>query len=261
MRSLTILFGSIATLVVALIVAFVTSAYAWDSEAMNTTIDQTNFVVNRGCSGTLIDREAGYVLTASHCTMNQYEYIEREKINDDGSVTMQKVKVTKPGIVTQIVFKGPNEIARMVYVVKIVLNDPRVDLALLKITARLTEHSIQAKIACIEPSRGTVAYVVGNPYGVLYSSVTKGIVSSVQRSYEPLGLDGFDDNALMQISSGVVGGNSGGAVYNDAGELIGVPVRASVMNEILGLAVPLPDIKKFLMREGLGKLWGHCEKK
>jgi S1-C subfamily serine protease len=257
MRSLAILFGSITALAVALAA---TAAHAWDIEAMNATIDDTNFVVNRGCSGTLIDREAGLVLTVSHCVTDQYEIIEREKVNSDGSVTMQKVKVVRPGTVTQIDFKGPNEIARKVYVVKVVLNDPKLDLALLKSVGPLNRLQ-HAKIACEEPKRGTVAYVVGNPYGVLYSSVTKGLVSSVQRSYAPLGLDGFDDNPLMQVSSGVVGGNSGGAVYNDKGELIGVPVRASMVNEVVGLAVPLPDIKKFLMREGLDRLWSHCEKK
>lgn len=137
------------------------------------------------------------------------------------------------------------------YTFKIAASDKKLDLAVLK-TEALLSNLFQVRLSCEEPVRGDTAFVVGNPYGVLYSSLVKGIVSSTQRNYPMLGIDDQDDNRLMQISSGVIGGNSGGAVYNDKGELIGVPVRASQINEIIGLAVPLRDIKKFLKSSDLG---------
>src|SRR5690606_1351932 len=110
------------------------------------------------------------------------------------------------------------------------------------------------------PIRGETVYIVGNPMGTLYSSVTVGIVSSVQRDY---GLIGFDNTnqqqALMQISGGVVGGNSGGAAYNSNGEIIGVPVLGHRTNEVIAFATPLAAIKEFLAANKFGSLFEHCE--
>src|SRR5690606_10028932 len=100
---------------------------------------------------------------------------------------------------------------------------------------------------------------VGNPGGALYSSVTSGIVSSLQRSYGTIdfGRD-QDDQPLMQISGGVVGGNSGGAVYDDRGRLVGVPVVANRTNETIGFAVPLAEIKAFLAENDLEDVFAYC---
>jgi S1-C subfamily serine protease len=61
-----------------------------------------------------------------------------------------------------------------------------------------------------------------------------------------IGVDDQGDNGLMQVSSGVIGGNSGGAAYDADGLFVGVPVRASQVNEVIGLAVPLSDVRAFL---------------
>jgi S1-C subfamily serine protease len=231
----------------------------WSIEAMNKHIESTNFVVNRGCSGTLIDLKNRYVLTANHCIDSQYEIIERDRFKDDGTVVTEKVRRVLPGQVQQLSFDGATEVRTVTYRTKLVLADKDNDLALVQILAPIP-NAIAAEIACAAPVRGDVAIVVGNPAGILYSSVTKGIVSSVDRSYPMLGIDDQGDNALVQISSGIIGGNSGGAVYNEAGKFVGVPVRGSRMNEILGFAVPLANIKKFLTRQGLSDLWASCEK-
>jgi S1-C subfamily serine protease len=233
------------------------AAADWNILAMNIQIDQTNFLVNDNCSGTLIDAANGYILTANHCIQAQYQVVEREKIDDKGVVTKEKVRVAKVGTVSQLVFKGANEVRRTTYVFKIKASDLNLDLALLEVQTKLPNHW-QASLAGEAPVRGDTVYVVGNPMGVLYSSVTKGIVSSVERNYPMIGVTDQADNGLVQISSGVIGGNSGGAAYNDSGQLIGVPVRASQMNEILGLAVPLSDIKAFLKAQDLERLWASC---
>lgn len=251
MRRLTILAGLFLALFT------VTAARAAGWPGMDAQIDQTNFLVNDNCSATLIDVDKGYLLTANHCIAAQYRVIEREKFGDDGVVTKHKVRVAVPGAVSQLVFKGPHEVQRNTYVFKIVLTDTNADLALIQVQAALA-NTQASKIACTDPRRGDTVYVVGNPYGVLYSSVTKGIVSSLQRNYPMIGVDDQGDNALMQVSSGVIGGNSGGAAYNASGELIGVPVRASSVNEVVGLVAPLSDIKKMLTREGLDRLWARC---
>jgi hypothetical protein len=69
------------------------SAEAAEWRDMNRQIDATNFLVNRGCSGTLVDADKGLVLSAYHCINQQYETVEREKVDDSGVVTKEKAIV------------------------------------------------------------------------------------------------------------------------------------------------------------------------
>lgn len=229
---------------------------AWAPAAMNRQIDSTNFLLNDNCSATLID-STGYFLTAAHCASDQFRVIERQRIGDDNVVTTEKVRVAVPATVSQLFYEGSDQVKKISYAVSVVLIDKDLDLALLKTSMK--EGLWQgAPIACKDPIRGQHVYAVGNMYAVLYSSVTDGIISSVHRNYRMLGIDDQGDNGLVQSSASIVGGNSGGALYNDSGELIGVNVRGSQINETIALVVPLSDIKKFLMREGLDRLWSRC---
>lgn len=265
MRAVLRVLGAIVFLVLGFLVIALCDPKAahaeWSIAEMNRQIDQTNFMVNQGCSGTLISLDPGLVLTANHCITNQYETIERETVGDDGVVKRDKVRRLKPGTVTQIFFDGASEARRVVYRTKVKALDQGRDLALLQVTAKLPNTRV-SKLSCSEPGRGDRVYIVGNPMGVLYSSVVPGMITSVQRDYDLLGLGddtgdfGSSTEPLLQISGGVVGGNSGGSLYNDAGELIGVPVRASRINEVLGFAVPLGSIKEFLKGQGLDTLAG-----
>jgi S1-C subfamily serine protease len=230
---------------------------------MNQTIDNTNVLVNDGCSGTVIDVAQRYVLTAAHCVEDQYETVEREKIDADGVVTKDKVRRLKDGTVSRFVFDGGTSTIQSTYRVRLKAVDKASDLALLQVIAPLSITEA-AKFSCTLPQRGEQVYIVGNPMGSLYSSVTIGIVSSLQRDYALLTLDDMKlDNAkqpLMQISGGVIGGNSGGSTYNNSGELIGVPVLGHRTNETLGFAVPLDVIKRFLSANGV-EAFEHCKEK
>ena len=224
-------------------------AVAWQLDAMNAQIESTNFVVNRNCSGTLISVRNRYVLTANHCVADQYETIDRETVGDDGVIKKDKVRRLRDGTVTQLSFIGSESVVSMTYKVKLVAVDSNRDLALMQVLGALP-NTMAARLACTDPVRGETAYIVGNPTGSLYSSVVKGIVSSIQRSYDMIMFPRVGmENAkqpLMQISGGMISGNSGGAVYNVRGELIGVPVIGSQVNEVLGFAVPLAEIRAFL---------------
>lgn len=228
----------------------------WDVAAMNRQIDQTNFLVNEGCSGTLIDKDRGYILTANHCVARQFETVDRERVKENGEVEKYTVRVARPGTASQLTFSGPNETQRTQFVFKIKAHDDKSDLALLQVVSKLP-NLIAAPIACTMPQRGEVVYSVGNPFTKLYSSVTKGIVSSTQRSYSAIGADGEgttednSENGLIQHTASIEPGNSGGALYNDRGELVGVNVRVIIINETVGFAAPLDDIQKFLSANGV----------
>lgn len=231
----------------------------WAVKDMNRTIDQTNFVVNSGCSGTLISLRDRYVLTANHCVADQYETVEIEKVDDKGVITKETVRRLRDGSVSQLDFQSGDAVRTVTYKVKVIAVDADRDLALLQVISPIPNKEASV-LACDAPVRGDTVYVVGNPMGRLYSSVVKGIVSSVERAYGMLQVGEADraKQPLTQISAGVVGGNSGGAVYNDMGRMVGVPVLAHRSNEIIGFSVPLDVIKAFLKDHGIDESLYHC---
>ena len=89
---------------------------------------------------------------------------------------------------------------------------------------------------------GDEAYVVGNPLG-LYSSLSAGVVSGLERSFRPPGA-GQEITGLIQVDAAVNPGNSGGPLLNRAGQVVGIvtalinPTKEDVFIGI-GLAVPI----------------------
>jgi len=218
---------------------------------LNTQIDQTNFLVNNDCSGTLIDAEHGYILTANHCIADQFQDVKRQIVDKDGNVKEITVRISKPGDVSQIVFAGPNEVQRTSFVFKMKAHDDNVDLGLLQVVSKLPNQSA-TKVACVDPDRLDKVYAVGNPFAILYSTASEGVVSSTARDYRMLGIDGNGDdpseqpgdNGLTQHTAFIAPGSSGGALLNANGELIGVNVRGG--NGVF-FSVPLGDVRKFLI--------------
>lgn len=231
----------------------------WTISDMNKQIDQTNFVVNAGCSGTLVSLKDRYVLTANHCVADQYEDVEVERVDDKGVIKKEKMRRLRDGTVSQLDFQSGDTVRTVTYKVKVVAVDADRDLALLQVISALPNKQVSA-LACDEPVRGDTVYVVGNPLGRLYSSVVKGIVSSLDRDYGLIQFGGNDraKRPLMQVSAGIIGGNSGGSVYNDRGQMIGVPVLGHRSNEILGFAVPLVEIKEFLKEKNIDESLYTC---
>jgi S1-C subfamily serine protease len=67
---------------------------------------------------------------------------------------------------------------------------------------------------------GDEAYVVGNPFG-LYSSMSAGVISGFNRTFQPTGSDRKLEG-LIQIDAAVNPGNSGGPLLDRYGEVIGI---------------------------------------
>lgn len=100
---------------------------------------------------------------------------------------------------------------------RIVATDPDTDLAVLKIDA---EDLPTVHFAADGGLRiGDVVLAIGNPFG-LGQSVTMGIVSALGNERLNLGLAGYE--YLIQTDAAVNTGNSGGALVNAEGELVGI---------------------------------------
>jgi Do/DeqQ family serine protease len=118
---------------------------------------------------------------------------------------------------------------------KIVGTDPPSDLAVLKI-----EGKDLAVLALADSDRvrvGDIALAIGNPLGV-GQTVTAGIISAKGRS---TGLSDGSFEDFLQTDAPINQGNSGGALINTRGELVGINsqiLSPSGGNIGIGFAVP-----------------------
>lgn len=137
-------------------------------------------------SGVIIDAEKGYVLTNNHVIENA----------DKITLSLQDGRELKA---------------------KLLGTDSQSDVALLQIEEPKNLTAI--KLADSDKIRvGDYTVAIGNPFG-LGQTVTSGIVSALGRS---TGIDGGSYENYIQTDAAVNRGNSGGALINLHGELIGI---------------------------------------
>jgi serine protease Do len=119
---------------------------------------------------------------------------------------------------------------------KLIGGDSKTDLAVLKID---TDIALTAATFgdSDEMQPGDSVVAIGNPLGMeLFGTVTAGIISGVNRTVE------VDDKemTLLQTDAAINSGNSGGALINCYGEVIGINSAkiSSDVSEGLGFAIP-----------------------
>jgi Do/DeqQ family serine protease len=120
--------------------------------------------------------------------------------------------------------------------------DDRKDIALVKFQADEKGVSIATLGDSSAVRVGDWAIAIGSPLGYV-SSVTAGIVSAVSRSGGPDG----NINDFIQTDASINRGNSGGALVNIQGEVIGMNtwIASSTGGSIgLGFAIPVNNVKK-----------------
>ena len=170
-------------------------------------------------SGIIIS-EDGYILTNNHI------------VNSTSNSSFYEV--SKATSVTVYLFDDETP-----YKAEIIGTDSQTDLAVIKIdknglTPAELGDSSSVKI-------GEFAMAIGNPLG-LKSTVTSGIISAVNR--EVTSNDGTK-YVLIQTDAAINSGNSGGALVNSNGQVIGInTLKISATGvENMGFAIPINDTK------------------
>ncbi|MGL5336776.1 MAG: trypsin-like peptidase domain-containing protein, partial [Enterovibrio sp.] len=160
-------------------------------------------------SGVIIDKNKGYIVTNNHVIDNA-----------------DKIRIQ--------LFDGRE------YDAKLIGSDSLSDVALLKIEK--AENLTEIKLSDSDLLRvGDFAVAIGNPFG-LGQTATSGIISALGRS--GLNIENFEN--FIQTDAAINSGNSGGALINLSGELIGM--NTAILgpnggNVGIGFAIPSNMIK------------------
>lgn len=170
-------------------------------------------------SGIIIS-ENGYILTNNHVI--------------NSSSTSSYYEIGQANKVTVHLYNDTTE-----YTATVVGTDEETDLAVIKIDK---EGLTAAEIGDSDSVQvGEFSMAIGNPLG-MQSSVTSGIISALNR--EVTDSDGKTFN-LIQTDAAINSGNSGGALVNSQGQLIGVnTLKVSATGvEGMGFAIPINSAK------------------
>ncbi len=119
--------------------------------------------------------------------------------------------------------------------------DPETDLAVLKIEMNNLPSADWADSKSVRI--GDVVLAIGNPFG-LGQTVSQGIISATRRDLRLSTYEGF-----LQTDAAINIGNSGGALINAYGELVGIStalISSDGGSEGLGFAIP-SNLAKFVM--------------
>ncbi len=126
---------------------------------------------------------------------------------------------------------------------KLVDIDPFQDVAVLKVEG---EGFPTVKLATAEEAKiGQTVIAIGNSLSEFRNTVTKGVVSGINRRVTT----GASINAdvieqAIQTDAAINSGNSGGPLINLLGEVIGINTAVSYQGENIGFAIPIVEAKR-----------------
>ena len=134
---------------------------------------------------------------------------------------------------------------RREYTARVLLADPRTDLAVLKIDVGNERLPTLAIDDSGQAQVGDLVLAIGDPFGV-GQTVTNGIISALNRTADP---NGEAATAYIQTDAAINPGNSGGALVDMDGDLIGVNsfiLSRSGTSSGVGFAVPAAMVKRIV---------------
>lgn len=153
-------------------------------------------------------------------------------------------------VTNQHVIDGASEISVILntgeeFAATLVGQDTKTDLAVLKIDPGSTQLTAATFGDSTAVQVGELAVAIGNPMGQEFSgSVTAGIISAVNRT---MSIENRTYN-LLQTDAAINAGNSGGALINQFGEVIGInSVKLSTTGvEGMGFAIAISEAKPII---------------
>ena len=189
--------------------------------AINSVFSQNSSTATAEGSGVIISSD-GYILTNNHV------------VNSSSSNSSSFYELGKATKITVTLYNDTTE-----YEAKIIGTDSETDLAVIKIDKNDLTSATLGDSSTVQVGEWCMA--IGNPLG-MQSSVTTGTISALNR--EVTDSDG-KTYKVIQTDAAINSGNSGGALVNSNGEVIGInSIKASGTGvEGLGFAIPINSTK------------------
>jgi S1-C subfamily serine protease len=133
------------------------------------------------------------------------------------------------------------------YPASVVTTSDTQDLALVKVDATGLKPATIGNSDDIKV--GQTAIAIGSPLGTFTETVTRGIVSALDRSIQvqdeqtgrPVTLSG-----LIQTDAAINPGNSGGPLLNATGQVVGVNTATAATAEGIGFAIPIKEAQSLI---------------
>ncbi len=147
------------------------------------------------------------------------------------------------------------------YPAKVLAKDPVNDLAILKIDAKGLVPLVLGDSDGIEIGQTVIA--IGNTLGEYKNTVTRGVISGIDRVVQASNGAGSSEviQEAIQTDAAINPGNSGGPLLNLRGEVVGINTAVNRSGQSIGFAIPIgvakrsvESIKKFgkIIRPWLG---------
>lgn len=193
--------------------AYTTLAQAYEKVADTVVEISTETVVNGGFLGNYVSSGAGSGVI----------------ISDDGYIVTNHHVISGADTVTVRLKDGDS------YEALVVGTDEASDIAVLWIDSQ--QPLPAATLGCsADLIVGEYVFAIGNPLGSLGGTLTDGIISATARQINI----GGSPMTLLQTNAAVNPGNSGGGLFNMAGQLIGVVNAKCSQDDVEGLGFAIP---------------------
>ncbi|WP_281658502.1 trypsin-like peptidase domain-containing protein [Halobacillus sp. Cin3] len=202
------------------------------------------------------ERASEAIVGVVNLTNQQTPFASAEEVTEagTGSGVIYKVEDDAAYIVTNNhVIEGASEVDISLFdgettSAEVIGADALTDIAVLKIEGSYSIEPLAfGDSDSVRAGEGVLA--IGNPLGLdLSRTVTQGIVSAVDRTISVTTSAGEWDLDVIQTDAAISPGNSGGALINASGELIGINSlkMADADAEGLGFAIPSNDVETLI---------------
>lgn len=162
-------------------------------------------------------------------------------VSSDGLILTNKHVVADGDEYTVILHNGE------IFKSNVVARDPIEDLALIKISIKDKEDISVASFVDSRHLRvGQTVIAMGYSLGRYENSVTKGVVSGLNRSLIASGTNNTTVNLsnIIQTDAAINLGNSGGILIDLTGRVVGISTAVETLGENVGFAIPANTAKK-----------------
>ncbi len=132
------------------------------------------------------------------------------------------------------------------YPAKVIASDSFLDIAIVKIDAKDLATAELGNSDSIQLGQTVIA--IGNTLSEYRNTVTKGIISGINRRVVAGGARGRSEviEEAIQTDAAINPGNSGGPLVNLLGQVIGINTAISEEGQLIGFAIPINTVKRII---------------